>query len=281
MQYTYIFFLFITLAIIQTIFSFEIINDEQNEDKLDETRQISSSSSSSLKKQENMPECLSKSQFLNMLNRDRRASISRPYFQHRRPSRDNNRYPTKNSLAFSPRLGKRAYEDENEFATRSVDLDTFLVTLVGHLQGKKIDIVYEDSTKICLSQSISDTLIQQVLDKFDTNRRNQDIQEKEEIRTRQQSAKHPVLFRYRLVAIARALLRNPKILLLDEAISALDNKSGKVVQSTLDQARVDRTCLTIAHRLLIIRNSEKIAVVNRGKLREEIVMKLILFFIKD
>ncbi|CAF4201080.1 unnamed protein product, partial [Adineta steineri] len=175
----------------------------------------------------------------------------------------------------------RAYEDENEFATRSVDLDTFLVTLVGHLQGKKIDIVYEDSTKICLSQSISDTLIQQVLDKFDTNRRNQDIQEKEEIRTRQQSAKHPVLFRYRLVAIARALLRNPKILLLDEAISALDNKSGKVVQSTLDQARVDRTCLTIAHRLLIIRNSEKIAVVNRGKLREEIVMKLILFFIKD
>ncbi|CAF4268741.1 unnamed protein product, partial [Adineta steineri] len=92
----------------------------------------------------------------------------------------------------------RAYEDENEFATRSVDLDTFLVTLVGHLQGKKIDIVYEDSTKICLSQSISDTLIQQVLDKFDTNRRNQDIQEKEEIRTRQQSAKHPVLFRYRL-----------------------------------------------------------------------------------
>ncbi|CAF1480911.1 unnamed protein product [Adineta steineri] len=195
MQYTYIFSLFITLAIIQTIFSFEIINDEQNEDKSDETRQISSSS---LKKQENMPECLSKSQFLNMLNRDRRASISRPYFQHRRPSRDNNRYPTKNSLAFSPRLGKRAYEDENEFATRSVDLDTFLVTLVGHLQGKKIDIVYEDSTKICLSQSISDTLIQQVLDKFDTNRRNQDIQEKEEIRTRQQSAKHPVLFRYRL-----------------------------------------------------------------------------------
>ncbi|CAF1345721.1 unnamed protein product, partial [Adineta steineri] len=134
-------------ANIQAVFSFEIINDEQNEDKFDETRHISSSSSSSLKKQENMPECLSKSQFLNMLNRDRRASISHPYFQHRRPSRDNNRYPTKNSLAFSPRLGKRPYEDENEFATRSVDLDTFLVTLVGHLQGKKIDIVYEDSTK--------------------------------------------------------------------------------------------------------------------------------------
>jgi len=71
-----------------------------------------------------------------------------------------------------------------------------------------------------------------------------------------------------VVAIARALIRNPKILLLDEATSALDNKSESVVQEALDQARTGRTCLTIAHRLSTIRNSEKICVVDRGQIKE-------------
>ena len=138
-----------------------------------------------------------------MVNRERRASISRPYFHHWRPARESSRYSSKNSLAFSPRLGKRSLDDEPEveepLAARSVtDLDTFLVTLVGHLKGKKIDIVYEDSTKICLSQAISDALMQQVLSKFDANRRNLDEQDKEEARGKQVMGKHPVLFRYRL-----------------------------------------------------------------------------------
>ncbi|KAL5774111.1 hypothetical protein ACOSP7_011668 [Xanthoceras sorbifolium] len=71
------------------------------------------------------------------------------------------------------------------------------------------------------------------------------------------------------LAIARAILKNPKILLLDEATSALDAESECIVSDALENVMKNRTTVVVAHRLTTIRNADIIAVVDKGKLVEK------------
>ena len=70
------------------------------------------------------------------------------------------------------------------------------------------------------------------------------------------------------LTIARAILRNPPVLILDEATSALDNVTERLVQDALNHAMKDRTVFVIAHRLSTIQNADKIIVLKQGVIAE-------------
>ncbi len=71
------------------------------------------------------------------------------------------------------------------------------------------------------------------------------------------------------ISIARAMLKNPPLLLLDEATNALDAESERIVQAALESAMRDRTTLVIAHRLATVQKADRIVVIDHGKIVEQ------------
>jgi ABC-type multidrug transport system fused ATPase/permease subunit len=71
------------------------------------------------------------------------------------------------------------------------------------------------------------------------------------------------------IAIARALLRDPPILMLDEATSSLDTESERLVQMAIDRLMRERTVLVVAHRLATVRRADTIVVLHEGRVVEQ------------
>ena len=71
------------------------------------------------------------------------------------------------------------------------------------------------------------------------------------------------------IAIARALYKNPQILILDEATSALDNESESIISEVIDDISKNRITFVIAHRLSTIREADYVLVINEGEIIEQ------------
>lgn len=136
-----------------------------------------------------------------------------------------------------------------------VQQDVFLFggTIYDNILYGRLDATFEEVVKAAKDANIYD-FIMNLPDKFDTEVGERGIRLSGGQKQR--------------ISIARVFLKNPKILILDEATSALDNTTEILIQKALDKLSKDRTTIVVAHRLSTIRNADKIAVIQKGKVKE-------------
>ena len=136
-----------------------------------------------------------------------------------------------------------------------VQQDVFLFggTIYDNILYGRLDATFEEVVKAAKDANIYD-FIMNLPDKFDTEVGESGVRLSGGQKQR--------------ISIARVFLKNPKILILDEATSALDNTTEILIQKALDKLSKDRTTIVVAHRLSTIRNADKIAVIQKGKVKE-------------
>lgn len=138
-----------------------------------------------------------------------------------------------------------------QIAFVSQEPQVFAFSIADNLRYGKPDATTQELVEVCRKTNLLE-LIESLPQKFETHIGERGVQ----LSTGQKQR----------LTVARALLKNPKILILDEATSALDSENEYLVQQALDTLMRDRTTIIIAHRLATIKDADQVMVINYGKI---------------